>query len=59
MQEREWVESQWGTSDKGKRAKFYRLTTAGRRAMRAETDGWNAYVAAVGRVLAGSPEPAR
>ena len=58
MEEREWVESQWGTSEKGKRAKFYRLTTAGRRALKAETATWNDYVAAVGRVMRAAPEPA-
>src|SRR3954449_10219740 len=36
MEERAWVESEWGISEKGKRAKFYRLTTAGRRALRTE-----------------------
>jgi transcriptional regulator len=59
MEERGWVESEWGNSDKGKRAKFYRLTTAGRRAARSETTNWNDYVAAVARVLAATPEPAR
>jgi PadR family transcriptional regulator PadR len=58
MEERGWVEAEWGTSDKGKRAKFYRLTTAGRRAMREETATWNDYVAAVGRVMTATPEPA-
>ena len=58
MEERGWVESEWGTSEKGKRAKFYRLTTAGRRALRAETDGWNDYVAAVARVMTATPSPA-
>jgi transcriptional regulator len=51
MEEKAWVESEWGTSDKGKRAKFYRITTAGRRALRAETEGWNQYVAAVAGVM--------
>ena len=59
MEERGWVESEWGNSDKGKRAKFYRLTTAGRRAVRSETTNWNDYVAAVARVLAATTEPAR
>jgi PadR family transcriptional regulator PadR len=58
IEERGWVESEWGTSDKGKRAKFYRLTTAGRRAMRDETATWNSYVAAVARVMSATPEPA-
>ena len=59
MEERGWVESEWGNSETGKRAKFYRLTTAGRRAVRSETTNWNDYVAAVARVLSATPEPAR
>ena len=56
MEERGWVDAEWGMSDKKKRAKFYRLTAAGRRALRAETTMWNAYVAAVGRVMSATPE---
>ena len=56
LEERGWVEAEWGASDKKKRAKFYRLTTDGRRALRAETQSWNDYVAAVGRVMAATPE---
>ena len=52
MEERGWVESEWGISDKGKRAKFYRITAAGRRALKAETESWNQYVAAVAGVMA-------
>ena len=58
MDERGWVESRWGTADSGKRAKFYRLTPAGRRALRTETATWNDYVAAVARVMTATPEPA-
>jgi transcriptional regulator len=58
MEERGWVESEWGISEKGKRAKFYRLTAAGRRAMRAELATWEQYVAAVARVMRATPEPA-
>jgi len=58
IEERGWVESEWGTSEKGKRAKFYRLTAAGRRALRTETATWNDYVAAVARVMSAVPEPA-
>lgn len=56
MEERDWVESEWGISEKGKRAKFYRLTAAGRRALRAETTSWNEYVSAVARVMTAVPE---
>jgi transcriptional regulator len=58
LEERGWVESEWGHSDKKKRAKFYRLTAAGRRALKAETTSWEQYAAAVARVLAAIPEPA-
>src|SRR5690242_6804965 len=57
MEERGWVESEWGTSEKRKRAKFYRLTVAGRRALREETKSWNDYVAAVARVMTATPTP--
>jgi PadR family transcriptional regulator PadR len=58
MEERGWIESEWGISDAGKRAKFYRLTTAGRKALRAETANWNDYAAAVAGVLNAVPDPA-
>ena len=56
MEERGWVESEWGLSEKGKRAKFYRLTTAGRRALRNEAATWEQYVIAVAKVLAAAPQ---
>jgi len=55
MEERGWVESEWGQSEKGKRAKFYRLTTAGRRALRNEAATWEQYAAAVAMVLRARP----
>jgi len=57
MEERGWIDSEWGTSERGKRAKFYRLTTAGRKALRSETESWNDYVAAFARVMT-APRPA-
>lgn len=58
LEERGWAESEWGQSELGKRARFYRITPAGRRAMRAEASRWDAYVAAVKGVMTASPEPA-
>jgi PadR family transcriptional regulator PadR len=55
MEQRGWVESEWGLSEKGKRAKFYRLTAAGRRALRSEAATWEAYAAAVAKVLRAEP----
>ena len=51
LEERGWVDSEWGLSDQGKRARFYQLTASGRRALRQESAEWNAYVAAVARVM--------
>ena len=51
MEERGWIESAWGHADTGKRAKFYRLTVAGRKQMNAETAGWIRYAEAVFKVL--------
>ncbi|MFN8574436.1 MAG: PadR family transcriptional regulator [Gemmatimonadaceae bacterium] len=56
MEERGWVSSEWGTSEKGKRAKFYELTAGGRRALRSETATWDRYVAAVAKVMVARPE---
>lgn len=58
MEEKGWVESEWGMSDRGKRAKFYSLTAAGRRALRAEASSWERYVQAVAGVMRAEPEPA-
>lgn len=46
------IESAWGLSENNRKAKYYRLTTAGRRVLREETSAWESYVAAVGRILA-------
>jgi PadR family transcriptional regulator PadR len=51
LEERECVESEWGRSDKGKRARFYSITTAGRRALRAEAANFERYAAAVRGVM--------
>src|SRR5438045_1312120 len=55
MEERRWVDSHWGTSDRSKRAKFYRLTAAGRRALKSEQASWEAYVTAVAGVIRARP----
>ena len=51
MEARGWVESEWGHAETGKRARYYRLTDAGRERLRAETAGWVRYAEAVFRVL--------
>jgi len=51
MEERGWVEAEWGMSDKAKRAKFYRLTAAGRRALDDEVESWRRFASAIELVL--------
>jgi transcriptional regulator len=51
MEERGWVESEWGVSERGKRAKFYQLTRDGRRALKDASRHWERYVTAVANVM--------
>ena len=51
MERRGWIEAEWGMSEKNRKAKFYRLTDDGRRALNAESDTWQRYSQAVGKVL--------
>jgi PadR family transcriptional regulator PadR len=46
-----WIDSEWELSDKGKRAKFYRLTRTGRKQLAAELSKWEQLSRAMGRVL--------
>jgi PadR family transcriptional regulator PadR len=56
MEREGWIEAEWGLSEKGKRAKFYRLTRRGERQLVAETSHWREYVEAVARILAPTAE---
>ncbi len=51
MTEAGWVKSTWGLSENNRRARFYRITTAGRRRLADEEAHWASLTAAVGRVL--------
>jgi transcriptional regulator len=46
-----WIESEWGITENKQRAKFYRLTTAGKRQLVAEESKWKLFVKTVARVL--------
>jgi transcriptional regulator len=51
MESRGWLASSWGVTDSGRRARFYRLTKAGRARLAAETESWGRLTAAVKGVL--------
>src|SRR5687767_12047719 len=53
------IESEWGTSDNNRKAKYYRLTAAGRKRLGVETASWNRLVEAIGMALAATPQEAR
>jgi PadR family transcriptional regulator PadR len=48
---RGWLASEWGLSDNNRRAKYYRLTAAGRKQLAEETAHWSRMTAAIGRIL--------
>lgn len=46
-----WIKAEWGISELGRRARFYKITTSGRKQLELETDDWERLSAAIGRVL--------
>jgi transcriptional regulator len=58
LEERGLVAGEWGLSDKGKRAKFYKLTAVGRQQLKSETAAWQRYVESVSRLLTATVQPA-
>lgn len=51
LEDQGWIAAEWGASENNRRARFYRITAAGRRQLARERQSWDAFVAAVGRVL--------
>ena len=51
LEDRGWIASFWGTSENNRKAKYYRLTPAGRKQLHAQTARWGSLVRAIGRVL--------
>src|SRR6202165_2547741 len=51
LEDRGWLSSEWGVSENNRKAKFYRLTRAGRKQLVAEASRWRHMVEAIGRVM--------
>jgi PadR family transcriptional regulator len=51
MEQKGWIEAEWGMSELNRKAKFYRLTPKGRRQLGAETAEWVRFSAAISRIL--------
>jgi DNA-binding PadR family transcriptional regulator len=51
MESKGWLDADWGYTDRNRKAKFYRLTTTGRKHLAAEHARWTRYTGVVGLVL--------
>jgi transcriptional regulator len=51
IEQKGWVSSKWGVNETGRRAKFYRLTTAGRKQLAAEEESWDLLALAIAKVM--------
>lgn len=56
LEDRGWVKSSWGVSENNRKAKFYELTTAGKKQLAAERERWQQVVVAIGRILGEAAE---
>lgn len=51
LEERGWIESEWGVSENNRKARYYALTAAGRRQLQAKRIEWDRYAAVISRML--------
>src|SRR5256885_15744674 len=51
LEQRGWIETEWGTSENNRRARFYSITRAGKKQLTAEADSWARTVALMSRLL--------
>jgi len=51
LEDREWISAEWGVSENNRKARFYKLTKAGRKQLTRETTKWARLTAAIGRIL--------
>jgi PadR family transcriptional regulator, regulatory protein PadR len=51
LEHRGWIKAEWGVSELGRRARFYKLTAAGSKQLEVETKAWARMAGAIGRIL--------
>jgi len=56
LQQRGWIDAEWGTSDNNRKAKFYSITRSGRKQLEKDAAHWQRLADVMGRVLSMSPE---
>jgi len=57
MEHRGWIDAEWGVTENKRRAKYYRLTTDGRKELRARIANWDRYSSAVAKVIHATTQP--
>jgi transcriptional regulator len=58
LEHKGWIASEWGESENNRKAKFYRLTAAGRKQLQTEAANWNRMTNVIGNILNRRPEEA-
>ena len=56
MEQSGWIRSEWALTEAGRKAKYYKLTAAGRRRLEAETEKWNRMADVIAGILRTTPE---
>ena len=58
LERKGWIDSEWGTSENNRRAKYYSLTKLGRKQLQHELSTWGRFASAVGKVVNATEKPA-
>ena len=58
MENKGWVKAEWGTTENNRRAKYYRLTAAGRRQLVQSSDTWQRFSEAMGKIMRAAAQAA-
>ena len=57
LEEKGWIDAEWGVSDNNRQAKYYALTPLGRKQLRQELSTWARFAEAVGKIVAATEKP--
>jgi PadR family transcriptional regulator PadR len=58
LEEKGWIDSEWGVSENNRQAKYYALTPLGRKQLRHELSTWARFADAVGKIVSATEKPA-
>jgi transcriptional regulator len=58
MENKGWVKAEWGTTENNRRAKYYRLTAAGRKQLAQSANTWQVFAEAMSKIMRAVPQPA-